>query len=138
MNGAAALLLIIGILVLLGAGLAWAVFANIEVSGRFHQRLAEQIRNLRLGRALGLFDVAHKRYLHGQRVVDIESQLDNCKACQHLNRCDEVLDGEGTQEEFHFCPNHQAFDKLSQRIREHDTAEAASRRHWFQRLIGGS
>ncbi|RKZ36652.1 MAG: hypothetical protein DRQ37_03655 [Gammaproteobacteria bacterium] len=135
MNGAAALLLVLGILALLGAGLAWAIFTNIEVSGRFHQRLAEQIRALRLGRALGLFDVEHKRYLHGQRAVDIETQIDKCKACQDLNRCDQVLDGDGTREDFHFCPNHQAFENLSRGIRESDAADAASHRNWFQRLL---
>ncbi len=78
-----------------------------QTRGRhFRRDLLEQIRPLRLHRMLRHRGIDLARYLHGERVLDIRRNIENCRRCESLAECDTVLESTGPAvSDFSFCPN---------------------------------
>jgi hypothetical protein len=73
---------------------------------RFRAGLLDQIRGLRLHEMLRYRGIDRLRYLHGERVIDIRTNIFNCRRCQNLEQCDRVLaDQTRSADDFSFCPN---------------------------------
>jgi hypothetical protein len=81
---------------------------------RVRAGLLDQIRGLRLQQMLRYRGVDLVRYLHGERIVDIKTNISNCRRCQNLEQCDRVLaDDSHSAEDFSFCPNCEHLARLS-------------------------
>ena len=80
--------------------------ADAERRGRLRAGLLDQIRGLRLHEMLRYRGIDFLRYLYGERIVDIKTNITNCRRCQELEECDRVLaDDSHSAEDFSFCPN---------------------------------
>jgi len=96
---------------LLAAFLAASLFtrtASVDAERRIHLRagLLDQVRGLRLHEMLRTRGIDFPRYLYGERIVDIRTNIANCRRCQNLEQCDRVLaDVRRSAEDFSFCPN---------------------------------
>lgn len=81
---------------------------------RFRAGLLEQIRGLRLHQMLRYRGIDPSRYLHGERVIDIKTNIFNCRGCQSLEECDRVLaDPSRSSHDFSFCPNRAHLARLA-------------------------
>ena len=98
------LALMLGAMLALGVALIWAIGGNLRRGDEVRRKLARNLDNLRLGRALGVFGIERSSYLHSQPIVDIEEQMRSCSDCSDVVRCDSYLE-EGAVAEFDFCPN---------------------------------
>jgi hypothetical protein len=80
--------------------------ADAERRVRLRAGLLDQIRGLRLHEMLRYRGIDFLRYLHGERIVDIKTNISNCRRCRNLEQCDRVLaDDSRFAEDFSFCPN---------------------------------
>ena len=80
--------------------------ADAERRGRLRAGLLDQIRGLRLHEMLRYRGIDFLRYLYGERIVDIKTNITNCRRCQEPEECDRVLaDDSRSAEDFSFCPN---------------------------------
>ena len=80
--------------------------ADAERRGRLRAGLLDQIRGLRLNEMLRYRGIDLLRYLYGERIVDIKTNIVNCRRCRELEQCDGVLaDDSRSTEDFSFCPN---------------------------------
>jgi hypothetical protein len=80
--------------------------ADAEHRGQLRAGLLDQIRGLRLHEMLRYRGIDFLRYLYGERIVDIKTNITNCRRCQELEQCDRVLADESrSAEDFSFCPN---------------------------------
>lgn len=104
-------LLMLGAILTFGVVLIWAIGGNLRRGDQVRRKLARNLDTLRLGRALKMFGIDTERYLHSQRIVDIEAQMRNCSTCSDVSRCDNSLK-KGAVVEFDFCPNHDALGVL--------------------------
>lgn len=102
--------------VVLMVGLLWAIGNNKRHGDEFHKNLARRLQQLRLSRALRMFGVDPTRYLHSERVVDVERHMRNCAACEETERCETSLaDGNRSAEGFGFCPNYDELQKRAEK-----------------------
>jgi hypothetical protein len=80
--------------------------ADAERRVRLRAGLLDQIRELRLHEMLRYRGIDFLRYLYGERILDIKTNIVNCRRCQNLEQCDRVLaDDSRSAEDFSFCPN---------------------------------
>ncbi len=105
------LALMFGAMLTLGVALVWAIGGNLRRGDEVRRKLARNLENLRLGRALGLLGIDRSSYLHSQRIVDIEAQMRNCSDCSDQVRCDSSLD-KGHAGELDFCPNEESLNAM--------------------------
>ncbi len=106
-------------------GLLFAVFlasclialtarADAARRARFRTGLLDQIRGLRLYQMLRYRGIDLRRYLYGERIVDIKTNVFNCRRCGNLAECDRVLADEShLEEDLSFCPNCEHLARLS-------------------------
>ena len=81
---------------------------------RLRARLLDRIRELRLHEMLRYRGIDLRRYLYGEQIVDIETNISRCRRCQNLEECDRVLaDESGSAEDFSFCPNCEHLARVS-------------------------
>jgi hypothetical protein len=101
--------------VLLAASLiALTARADARRRLRFRAGLLDQIRGLRLHEMLRYRGIDPLRYLHGERVIDIRTNIFNCRGCQNLEECDRVLaDPSRSSDDFSFCPNRAHLARLA-------------------------
>lgn len=94
-------------LAVLAVGLPVAILRNMEKGHERRRRLAERVDELRLGRMLDGLDEDRQRYLHLQRVVDIEQHIRRCGDCGATDQCDDLLAKEEPvqPQDAGFCPN---------------------------------
>ncbi len=78
---------------------------NDQEGSQFREKLRTQINSLRLSKMLKHRGIEFHRYLFGERTVDIETNIENCRQCTELKVCDQVLDGTLNSKDFSFCPN---------------------------------
>lgn len=109
------LLVITAILAITVGLLVRAILRNLEQGQAFRRELTTRLQRVRLSHALGIFGLNRDRYVHEQPVVDIEKQIDNCSACEQVDRCDEVMEKESTVDDLDFCPNHDALNAIRNR-----------------------
>jgi uncharacterized protein DUF6455 len=92
-----------------------AIVRNLREGQRFRQTLAEKVRGLRLRKMLATLRIDLAGYLHRVPVVDIEKNMQACKACQAHAACDEALADDGKPAaDYGFCPNYDALKPLQQ------------------------
>jgi hypothetical protein len=92
--------------VLAASLIARTASGDAERRARLRAGLLDQIRGLRLHEMLRYRRIDFLRYLYGERIVDIKTNISNCRRCQNLEQCDRVLaDDSRSAEDFSFCPN---------------------------------
>ena len=113
-------------LAVLAVGLPIAILRNQEKGHERRRRLAEGVDALRLGRMLDGLGKDRNRYLHVERVVDIEQQMSRCGECVATEQCDELLQKERqvAPEAAEFCPNLDALKQAD--VRPASSATQAS------------
>ena len=110
-------LAIVGLVAATGVAIVVAIIGNMREGEAYREQLAQRLGRLRLGRALVLFGVDPTRYLHTQRMVDIEDQMRGCVACAEITRCDDALERQRS-EDLSFCPNYDALTELGKPAQE--------------------
>lgn len=103
------------ILTLTFAGLlVSAIVFNVKAGKKYRRSLAEKIDQLRLSRMLTALGVDMNTYLHTERVVDIQQQMDRCSACENTGKCDDQLSGGSiSADEIGFCNNEESLQKMT-------------------------
>jgi hypothetical protein len=92
--------------VLAASLIARTASGDADRRARLRAGLLDQIRGLRLHEMLRYRRIDFLRYLYGERIVDIKTNISNCRRCQNLEQCDRVLaDDSRSAEDFSFCPN---------------------------------
>lgn len=91
----------------LAVALAWAVLRNMRVGEWYRARLAERLEALRLRRLMGLLGLDTDRYLHRERIVDVERHMRSCAQCPEMARCDDALSEQRPEVVATFCANYE-------------------------------
>lgn len=92
--------------IILVAGFIWAIHRNVQRSNKVRTQLELRLKELSLYKALSIFRINPKNYLHKNNIVDIECHMRACKGCTTKEYCDEHLCNNTPASEFHFCPNY--------------------------------
>jgi hypothetical protein len=93
--------------------MSYVIMRNVIVSMEFRKNLARKVHDLRLNRMLGALGIDVNSYLHSERVIDIEEQIDKCSACQNTNTCDEQLSkGPVSASSIDYCNNEEALQNI--------------------------
>ncbi len=104
-------MLMLGAILFFGVALTWAIAGNMRRGDEVRRNLARRLDKLRLGRALDLFNIDPDVYLRTQSIVDIDTQMRNCRSCTESEHCDSSL-ARGAVEDFDFCPNQSSLNAL--------------------------
>lgn len=101
---------IASILMLLLAGFASYLFLtimfNVKAGMRYRESLARKVHDLRLSKMLTALGIDTYEYLHREKVVDIQNQMNRCAACENTDACDENLAADTiTTENIDYCNN---------------------------------
>jgi hypothetical protein len=95
-----------------------AIVFNFRAGMKYRKSLAEQVNNLRLAKMLGALGIDIEEYLSTERVVDIQTQVTRCGACENVEECDDSLArGSLDARDIAFCNNEEALQKIA---RAHD------------------
>jgi hypothetical protein len=93
--------------------MSYVIMRNVIVSMEFRKNLARKVDDLRLNRMLGALGIDVNSYLHSERVIDIEEQIDKCSTCQNTSTCDEQLaKGSITASSIDYCNNEEALQNI--------------------------
>ena len=93
--------------------MSYVIMRNVIVSMEFRKNLAGKVHSLRLNKMLGALGIDVNRYLHNERILDIEEHIDKCTACQNTDTCDEQLaQGSITVGNINYCNNAQALQQI--------------------------
>jgi len=93
--------------------MSYVIMRNVIVSMEFRKNLARKLHALRLNKMLGALGIDVNSYLHSERVIDIEEQIDKCSACQNTDTCDEQLaNGSITVSSIDYCNNEQSLQNI--------------------------
>lgn len=116
-------LIVAGLLVVLTLFFAFmltsAIVFNLKAGQRYRKSLATRVQQLRLSRMLTSLGIDVDRYLHSERIVDIEQQMQRCSACENTDTCDDQLtQGDIDVAEIGFCNNEQSLQDMAQRNRQ--------------------
>ena len=72
--------------------MSYVIMRNVIVGMEFRKNLARQVNALRLNKMLTALGIDINRYLHNERIIDIEQQIDKCAACENTETCDDQLE----------------------------------------------
>ena len=93
--------------------LFFAIVFNLNAGKKYRKSLARELENLRLNKMLSALGVDVNTYLHSERVVDIQQQMDRCSGCAQTAECDSRLDkGSIGATDIGFCDNEQALQDM--------------------------
>lgn len=93
--------------------ISYVIMRNVIVSMEFRKKLADKVHSLRLNNMLGALGIDVNRYLHNERILDIEEQIDKCASCQNTDTCDEQLAQDSiTVGNIDYCNNAQALQQI--------------------------
>ena len=93
--------------------MSYVIMRNVVVSMEFRKKLAGKVHSLRLNNMLGALGIDVNRYLHSERILDIEEHIDKCASCQNTDTCDEQLaQGSITVGTIDYCNNAQALQQI--------------------------
>jgi hypothetical protein len=93
--------------------MSYVIMRNVTVSMEFRKNLASTVHTLRLNNMLGALGIDVNRYLHNERILDIEEHIDKCTSCQNTDTCDEQLaQGSITASNIDYCNNAQALQQI--------------------------
>jgi hypothetical protein len=113
-------LIVTGLLVLLTVAFAGLLFAaivfNLRVGKKYRQSLARDIDKLRLSKMLAALGIDVTSYLHSERILDIQQQMNRCSDCARTAECDDRLAaGKVGAAEIGFCNNEQSLHQILER-----------------------
>ena len=102
--------------------MSYVIMRNVIVSMEFRKSLARKVNDLRLNRMLEALGIDVNSYLHSERIVDIEEQIDKCSTCQNTETCDDQLaKGSITADSIDYCNNEQSLHQILATRTAHDT-----------------
>ena len=89
-----------------GFRLASVIFANVKNGMLFRSLLSKRVNSLRLGKMLAALGVNVDKYLHEEKVLDIENQIERCTQCENTDACDDNLEkGTISIDSIDYCNN---------------------------------
>ena len=89
-----------------GFRLAYVIYANVKNGMLIRSLLSKRVGNLRLSKMLAALGVNVDKYLHEEKVLDIENQIERCTQCENTDICDENLQkGTITVDTIDYCNN---------------------------------
>ena len=93
-----------------------AIVFNVNAGKKYRRSLANRVKQLRLSKMLGALGIDVDTYLHTERIVDIQQQMDRCSACENLDKCDDQL-SQGTVDagDIGFCNNEQSLQEIARK-----------------------
>jgi hypothetical protein len=93
--------------------MSYVIMRNVIVGMEFRKNLARQLNALRLNKMLAALGIDVNNYLHKERVIDIEQQIDKCSSCQNTDICDDQL-SKGTikASNIDYCNNEEALQHI--------------------------
>ena len=108
------------VLTALGASLAYYIVmlairirSNVRIGQSFHDSLISEISHMRMGKMMDALGISKTKYIHQESVLDINHQIDNCKACDNTIECDEkIASNDIVVENIHFCDNEESMVNL--------------------------
>jgi hypothetical protein len=93
--------------------MSYVIMHNVIVGMEFRKRLARNVNALRLNKMLAALGIDINNYLHSERVIDIEEQIDKCSACQNTETCDEQLAKGAVQaSNIDYCSNEESLQRI--------------------------
>lgn len=93
-------------LALFATSLAWAILHNLREGQAFRAQLARRLEALRLQRLMRMLGLDPGRYLHQQRIVDVERHMRACAQCPETGRCDQALEQHQPEAIAEYCANY--------------------------------
>lgn len=97
--------------------LSRTIFMNLMHGRKFHQSLEQDFLKLRLSKMLGALGIDKTAYIYQTRVKDVHRHMNNCEACENIDRCDQKLaSAELTIAEIDFCNNEAELKVIKQQM----------------------
>lgn len=93
-------------LALFAVSLAWAILHNLREGQAFRAQLARRLGQLRLQRLMRMLGLDPGRYLHQERIVDVERHMRACASCPETSRCDQALEQHQPDAVADYCVNY--------------------------------
>lgn len=93
-------------LALFAFSLAWAILHNLREGQGFRAQLARRLEQLRLQRLMRMLGLDPDRYLHQERIVDVERHMRACAQCPETARCDQALAEHQPEAVATYCANY--------------------------------
>jgi hypothetical protein len=93
-----------------------AIVFNLNAGKKYRKSLASGVDQLRLSKMLTALGIDVETYLHTERIVDIQQQMDLCSACDNIEKCDDQLSS-GTIDaaDIGFCNNEQSLQEIARK-----------------------
>jgi hypothetical protein len=93
--------------------MSYVIMRNVIVGMEFRKNLARQVHALRLNKMLTALGIDINSYLHKERIIDIEQQIDKCTTCDNTETCDDQL-AKGTIQasNIDFCNNEKSLQQI--------------------------
>ena len=93
--------------------MSYVIMRNVIVGMEFRKNLARQVNALRLNKMLTALGIDINSYLHKERIIDIEQQIDKCAACENTQTCDDQL-GKGNIQasNIDYCNNEKSLQQI--------------------------
>ena len=93
--------------------MSYVIMRNVIVGMEFRKNLARQVNALRLNKMLTALGIDINSYLHSERVIDIEQQIDKCASCENTETCDDQL-SKGTVQagNIDYCNNEKSLQQI--------------------------
>ena len=93
--------------------MSYVIMRNVIVGMEFRKNLARQVDALRLNKMLAALGIDINSYLHSERVIDIEEQIDKCSACHNTETCDvQLTKGTIQPGNIDYCNNDKALQQI--------------------------
>jgi len=89
-----------------------AIVFNVKAGRKYRRRLAENIHHLRLNRMLAALGIRTEEYLHSERIVDIQNQMQRCRECVNTEECDQKLAAGVDPDHIGFCNNEESLREM--------------------------
>jgi hypothetical protein len=93
-----------------------AIVFNVNAGRKYRKALANSVDQLRLSKMLTALGIDVDTYLHTERVVDIQQNMDLCSACENVEECDDqVSKGALDAADISFCNNEQSLQEIARK-----------------------
>ena len=102
--------------------MSYVIMRNLIIGMEFRKNLARKLHALRLNKMLTALGIDINSYLHNERVIDIEEQIDRCSSCQNTDTCDDQLDSGTIQaSNIDYCNNEKSLQQMVAGKTVHDS-----------------
>jgi hypothetical protein len=93
--------------------MSYVIMRNVIVGMEFRKNLARKVHDLRLNKMLTALGIDINSYLHSERVIDIEEQIDKCASCENTETCDDQLSKGSIQtSNIDYCNNEKSLQQI--------------------------